>query len=228
MSETATFTPSKKPYTGPKNNLTGEVLDTLTTRIRALDKVGVAKWLEEYKWIIPGKDTKNTFEMMALYQQAIYLFPGDQSQTIDGRFGPKTHISLRWIQKTILKFEDAECDGLPGPETTAALITALSRQGTVAPAPASPAKMEPALAALGAEKLLDATEVAIRWYLLKEWYIVTKGVFPGSILAINSAKDLTISVTNWNVVLIPPQRRALSDDEKLHVARVAQLLTTKK
>jgi hypothetical protein len=148
MSENPKLYPSPKKYEGPKYDLT-EDLNTLTTRIDALDESGVAKWLEKYIWIIPGKKdgSKNTFEMMALYQKAMKLLPGNQFPDVDARFWPETHKALKIVQKDILNFEKKFCDGLPWPETTEALIIALQSKSAVAApaAPAAPASAPPAV-----------------------------------------------------------------------------------
>ena len=76
--------------------------------------------------------------MMALYQQAMYLLPGDQNPTVDGRFGKETHESLKTVQKDIFKFTGTDVDGLPGPKTTAALIEALDAKVALPPLTAKP------------------------------------------------------------------------------------------
>ena len=142
MSEKATLTPSVKKYEGPKYNLT-EDLTTLTTRIMALDKAGVATRLGQYSWIVPGKDaTKNTFEMMALYQGAMNQIDWGERVAVDGRFGPEMHKNLKIVQKTL---NITPQDGLPGPKTTEALINALQPKTppTLVPqvAPTAPASV---------------------------------------------------------------------------------------
>ncbi len=147
MSENATFTPSARKYERPKYNLT-ENLDALVARIDKLDKAGVAQWLEKYKWIIPWQDpSKNTFEMMALYQHAMNQLEWGEDVTVDGRFWRETHTNLIEVQKN-LKITPA--DGLPGPKTTETLIKALTSSTALAvpvqapasapaPTPAAPA-----------------------------------------------------------------------------------------
>lgn len=121
--EKATLTPSKdKKYTWENFNLK-ESLDVLTTRVQKLDSAGTAEGLWKYKSIIPGNSWNvNTFEMMALYQHAMNQLDGGQLIGVDGKFWPSTHKNLMDIQ-AILKVVPS--DGLPGPQTTEALIQAL-------------------------------------------------------------------------------------------------------
>lgn len=120
------MTPSGNPYTWPKHALE-EDLTTLAARINALGMSEVAAGLGRYENISPWKSASvNTFEMMALYQQAMTLL--GKNTEVDTRFWPETYISLKVIQKGMLWFTGNDIDGLPGPKTTVALIEALNKK----------------------------------------------------------------------------------------------------
>ena len=129
--------PSGKEYVGEKIKLWKEVLQKTMSEVEKMDVTAVAKKLDQYKDVIPGKENKdNTFEMMALYQRAFsHLW---KNTKVDARFGPETHSNLKTIQKEKLKFSENESDGFPGPKTTKALIELLSKVESarvVVPAP---------------------------------------------------------------------------------------------
>ena len=105
--------PSGKKVDGPRYAVSPSELKVLVESISKLDSKGVAEALKRYEGIIPGKDkTKNTFEMMALYQHAINLL-GGTGLTVDARFGPKTRQALLTIQGEKLGLAGGDVDGLP-------------------------------------------------------------------------------------------------------------------
>lgn len=134
--QTARMTPSGKEYTGEKIKLGKEALQNTISAVEKMDASTVAKELNQYKDIIPGKDNKNnTFEMMALYQRALGLLWYETK--VDARFGGDTYTKLKTVQAEKLKFTGNDIDGFPGPKTTKALIELLWKpQNVVVTAPA--------------------------------------------------------------------------------------------
>ena len=72
------------------------------------------------------KSWKTTFEMVALYQRALQIL-GKNTQTlkVDTHFWDLTHQALLAYQKDTLKFTWKNLDGLPGTNTTKAILEKL-------------------------------------------------------------------------------------------------------
>jgi hypothetical protein len=130
--------PSGKEYTGEKIKLWKEALQKTINEVEKMDATTVAKKLDQYKDVIPGKESKdNTFEMIALYQRALGLLWNETK--IDARFGGDTYKQLKKAQAEKLKFTETDVDGFPGPKTTKALIELLGKSQPAAPVVVAPA-----------------------------------------------------------------------------------------
>ena len=128
--------PSGKEYTGEKVKLWKEALQKTISAVEKMDTTSVVKQLDQYKDVIPGKNSKdNTFEMIALYQRALGLLWHETK--IDARFGGDTYKQLKKVQEEKLKFTGTDIDGFPGPKTTKALIELLGKSQPVVAPPAT-------------------------------------------------------------------------------------------
>ena len=149
--------PSREKYTWAKVDLTKEALAKNLDDIKKMTPTEVKTNLEKYTSVnFNTKDVSNktnTLEMTALYQKALQLL-WYTDVTVDARFGPTTSTNLKKAQKEKLKFSGNKIDGLPGPETTKALVMALE-------------KSEPK------EEIIEDTPLQKAKKLLNEnWYVI--------------------------------------------------------
>ncbi|MDD2891786.1 MAG: hypothetical protein PHQ95_02370, partial [Candidatus Gracilibacteria bacterium] len=128
MTERIHTFPSKKPYTGEIFNIGKEELKKIISPIKDMNNTEIVENLAKYENTSPGKDGENTFEMMALYQQAINSINNNNELRVDGYFGRGIYNALKDVQIKI----GVASDGFPGPETTKALIEYLNSK-SVAP-----------------------------------------------------------------------------------------------
>ncbi len=126
------MTPSLKVFTWDKVDLTKEALAKSLEDIKKMTPAEVKTNLEKYTSInFNTKDVNsktNTLEMTALYQRSLNILW--YKTDIDARFGPTTRTNLKSAQEQKLNIKGKDADGLPGPTTTAALITALGKNDT--------------------------------------------------------------------------------------------------